>query len=353
MGIIKPCTLATKKFITRLISYKWSIPNQIMTNILFIFDAGEELQDYIRSAFDGFDVNINFSGKRDEILKLSPETEIMVGWRPEMEYLEASTNLKLFIQPGTGAEHLVERFNQFSRKNEVITTNTHRSAYNCAQHSVALLFGIMNQVVIHHGRIVGGEKYNRDPESVLLKDKTVGLLGYGPINQYAHKFLSGFDVDFQIFRRSNNTVDNVKTFTGDGLHEFLKTSNILMIALPLTQETEGLIGEKELEYLGEDAFLVNVGRGKVVQEKALYEALKNKKIRGSGLDVWNAVIIDDKRHNYHPKHPFHKLDNVLMSPHRANSGGNITRWDRVFVNIFKFLKKNLDYVNVIDLERGY
>lgn len=206
---------------------------------------------------------------------------------------------------------------------------------------------------IHHERILKGEKNKRDPESVLLKDKTVGLLGYGPINQYTHKFLSGFEVNFQIFRRSNDTVDNFKTYTRDGLDEFLKTSDILMIALPLTHETEGIMGDRELELLGEDAILVNVGRGKVVQEEALFEALKNKTIRGAGLDVWNPVTIDEKRHIYQPDHPFHELDNVLMSPHRANSGGNITRWDRVFVNIFKFLKKQTDFVNVIDLEKGY
>ncbi len=330
--------------------------------VTFIFPVAEELRNYIdEKLVEKKNLSLNYAKDEEEIIRYAPDTDIMVGWRPKLEYLEAANRLKLFIQPGTGAESLVKRFEKFRRKDEVITTNTHRNAYNCAQHSVTLLMGIMSKMIIHHERMKLQESSQREPTTTLLKGKMVGLLGYGPINQFVHKFVSGFDVEFSILKRNwspsdenlPNSVTPNEKYTTHQLREFLEAVDILMIALPLTKETENLIGKVELDKLGPDGYLVNVGRGKVMNEQALFNALKNRDIAGAGLDVWNATEIDGKRIRYAKNHPFHELDNVILSPHRANSGGDITRWDPVLINIIKFADGQTDFENVIDIEKGY
>ena len=93
----------------------------------------------------------------------------------------------------------------------------------------------------------------------------------------------------------------------------------LIIALPLTAETEGLIGKAELAMLPAEAIVVNVGRGPVIDEEALFEALQSQQLLGAGLDVWYQYPqrIEDRVGTPPSRFPFHTLDNVIMSPHRA------------------------------------
>ena len=86
-----------------------------------------------------------------------------------------------------------------------------------------------------------------------------------------------------------------------------------------THETEGLIGEHELSLLHNRAILVNVGRGKIVDEKALYEALRDHKIHSAALDVWYNYPKNDAMRSmtFPANYPFHQLDNVILSPHHS------------------------------------
>ena len=103
------------------------------------------------------------------------------------------------------------------------------------------------------------------------------------------------------------------------LSTLLPQTDVLFIALPLTAETEGMVGNQELALLPRDAILVNVGRGRVVDEEALYNALRAGTILAAGLDVWyHYPMHDEERANTPPsRFPFHELDNVVMSPHRG------------------------------------
>jgi len=109
----------------------------------------------------------------------------------------------------------------------------------------------------------------------------------------------------------------------DQLHGVLPTADVLFVCLPLTSRTEGIIGLTELALLPSQAIIVNVGRGPLIAEAALYQILKERKIKGAGLDVWyNYPSSADARSRTAPStFPFGELDNVVMSPHRAGSLG--------------------------------
>ena len=111
------------------------------------------------------------------------------------------------------------------------------------------------------------------------------------------------------------------------IDHLLLRSDVLIITLPITPETEGLIGAKQLSALILGGILVNVGRGRIVDQAALFEALKDGTLSAAGLDVWyNYPKTPEDRQDTPPAdYPFHELDNVVMSPHRGGGSKGTER----------------------------
>lgn len=107
-------------------------------------------------------------------------------------------------------------------------------------------------------------------------------------------------------------------YTVARMDEALRQAHILVVAAPGSTETQGMIGARELSLLQEPRLVVNVGRGSVIQEEALYEACRTGTLAGAGLDVWYRYPRGEGPH-YPSQFPFQELDNVVMSPHW---GGN-------------------------------
>lgn len=363
-------------------------------NVLFIWDVGERLRQYLADGLAATpSVRLVFPPDLAEetLLGLAPEADVIVGWRPSRGLLDAATRAQLVINPGVGVQHLVEMFRELNAARTVLLANGHGNTAFTAQHAVALLLALTNRVVPHHNWMRAGEwrKGDSDARSVPLRGRHVGLLGYGAINRRVHRMLSGFDVRFSILRRawpnsdqgwagrrpSDETPDVVAgalyeqpdvsaliegagRFTPSELDAFLDTVDTLIVAVPLTDETEGMIGAPELARLGSDGLLVHVGRGSVVDEAALYDALANATIGGAALDVWYEyrpeADTSGLKYPYGIDHPFHDLDNVVLSPHRAASPfDDLARWDEVIENIRRVSEGRQDLLNIVDLERGY
>ncbi len=186
-------------------------------------------------------------------------------------------------------------------------------------------------------------------------------MGYGAVNQLVHRFLSGFDVRFIALRRDwskqiEPTPTPLQRFLPVELPSFLQQTDRLIIALPATKHTVGLLGAKELSLLGKNALLVNVARGAIIEEKALFQALDNQQLSGAALDVWYNYQpqADSEGRKYPYTLPFHQLDNVLLSPHRAASPfSDLKRWDEVVENITRFATDTSPLLNVVDLEEEY
>jgi len=335
------------------------------TNVLFIWDVREELQDYLREGLAGVkNLNLIFLEDTSEVnlLKHAPDAHIIIGWRPTREFLDAALMMRLFINPGVGVQHHITTFRELSKTRNITLINGHGNTYFTAQHAVALLLTATNKIIPHHNWMVEGQWRRGDSyaKSTPLRERKVGLLGYGSVNQKVHRFLSGFDVEFLVLKRTWDGDDNfptaVKKYLPKDLHKFLEETDMLIIAVPQTTETIGMIGERELELLGPESFLINIARGIVVDEEALYNALHQKIIAGAGIDVWYEYNpepdVDNRR--YPTNFPFHELNNVVLSPHRgASPMDDLKRWDEVVENITKFAEGRKDFINVVELDRGY
>ena len=354
-----------------------------VTTVLFLFEPRPELRDYLQAGLaDRPDVRLVFPREvtPEALLAWAPEAEVMVGWRPTRQLLEAAPRLRLFINPGVGVQHLLPLFRELeaerSGANRIgeaglpgaevgipVLANGHGNTDFVAQHVVALLLALTNRILPHHAWMADGQwrKGDADAASIPLRDRHIGLLGYGAIGSKVHRLLAGFGARFAILRRDPSRTDGslptaAEVFGPEALPRFLDAVDILIVALPQTDATTGLIGARELERLAPGGLLVNVARGPVVDEDALFDALAGGRLAGAALDVWYDYRPEaDATGRRYPSHrPFHTLPNVILSPHRAASPlDDLPRWAEVIDNIRRVAEGRSDLRNVVDLGRGY
>jgi len=334
--------------------------------VCFISSVSEDVQNYLTENLKNLsNVKIIFPENTSEeyLEKIVPNAEVLIGWRPSKSILNHATNLKVFINPGAGVNHLLDLFIGLNKTRKISLINGHGNSYLVAQHAVALLLTLMNKIVPHHNWMKIGRWRTGDDDamSIPLRFREIGLLGYGAINRKVHRFLSGFDVKFHILRNNwNKQKEDLPTLANrykfNQLYEFLKEIDILIIAVPVTSLTSGLIKAKEISLLRPNGLIVNVARGEIINQKDLYNALKNRIISGAAIDVW---------YDYHPnpdndgvkrpyKFPFHTLDNIILSPHRGYSPfSDLFRWNEVIENITRMAKGRERLINVVRFEEEY
>ncbi|KAK3270829.1 hypothetical protein CYMTET_20791 [Cymbomonas tetramitiformis] len=159
-----------------------------------------------------------------------------------------------------------------------------------------------------------------------VRQRTIGILGYGHIGKEIAKRAVAFDMRVIATARSTRsaTPEHLAWLgTSDDTMQLLMESDFVVVALPLNDDTEGAIGEKQLEAMKSTAVLINIGRGKVVHEAALYGALKEKRIAGAIIDTWYHYPFmprkaDEPVDELKPsRFPFEELENVIMTPHMS------------------------------------
>ena len=251
-----------------------------------------------------------------------PNYHILVAGRPQREHLTASSNLHTLVIPWTGLPDTTrELMLDFPH---IAVHNLHYNAIPVAEMVVTLMLAATKFIVPIDRAFRSHDwtpRYQSNP-SVLLEGKTALILGYGAIGQRVARVCRGLGMSVLAIRRnvSASSQDALgQVYPPDTLHRLLPQADALLICLPHTPETDGLIGETELALLPRDAVLVNVGRGPIVDEAALYAALRDGTLYAAGLDVWYNYPADQAARSHTPPSAFsfHQLDNVVMSPHRA------------------------------------
>ncbi|MFB0562749.1 MAG: 2-hydroxyacid dehydrogenase [Candidatus Lokiarchaeia archaeon] len=198
-------------------------------------------------------------------------------------------------------------------KKGVYVTNT-PGVLNDATADLAftLLLAIARRIPEADTFVRSGQWKGWEPNLLLgsdLKDKTLGIIGLGRIGSEVAKRAKCFKMKI-VYHQPERDPEKEK---GIGvryvsLEELLSTSDFVSLHVPLTSETKGIIGKKELNKMKNTAYLINTSRGPVVDERALYEALTEGSIRGAALDVFDEEPIN-------PDNPLLKLKNVVLTPH--------------------------------------
>jgi phosphoglycerate dehydrogenase-like enzyme len=184
-----------------------------------------------------------------------------------------------------------------------------------------------------------------------LDGQTLGIIGYGAIGSAAAARARVFGMSIAALRRrpelseADGLVD--RHYAPDQLRDLIASSDFLLVCTPLTEQTRGLVGRAEIAAMKSTAVVLNVGRGPVIDEPALIEALQSGAIRGAALDVFNIEPLP-------PEHPFWKMPQVFLSPHTADRVEGFLKpaWD-TFVENFNRFRSGQPLLNVVDKQAGY
>lgn len=286
---------------------------------------------------------------------------IFVAGRPERTHLENCPSLQAVVIPFAGLPEptriLLQEFPHLQ------VYNLHHNAPQVAEMTIALLLAAAKLLIPYDQALRKNDWSPRyaSPRGTLLDGKTCLILGFGAIGQRAGRACHAFGMHILATRRHPERLVPVDypahIHSPADMLSLLPQANALIITLPLTDETRGLLGARELGTLPQGAVLVNVGRGPIVDEKALFEALKNGPLSAAGLDVWYTYPSSpETRSTTSPSvYPFHELDNVVMSPHRA--GAVIENEDlriKGLVELINALHRGeTPAANRVDLQLGY
>ncbi|MBM7691701.1 D-3-phosphoglycerate dehydrogenase [Peribacillus deserti] len=221
-----------------------------------------------------------------------------------------ANNVKLVQKTGIGVDNIdLEAARKFSLP---VANTPGANATGVAELTILLILALYRKLPKVNIETKKGNwlMWELRPFSYEMEGKTHGFIGFGNIGREAAKRSKAFGTNviyFDQFRVEPEVEEQLQA-NYVSLEELLRQSDIVSLHLPLLPETKGLLGEKELSTMKENAVLINVSRGGIVDEHALYQALKSEKIAGAGIDVWENEPTN--RDN-----PLLTLDNVIASPH--------------------------------------
>ncbi|MCG8638257.1 MAG: hypothetical protein MI862_00910, partial [Desulfobacterales bacterium] len=172
-----------------------------MIKVVMFSKFPENVQEYFKKELaDWAELIIPADRSEDNLCKVVKDADVLLGWKSSRKILSAATKAKLFINPGAGVERHTQLFREF---HAITLVNTHGNSSAVAQHAIAMLLTLTNQIIPHHHWMKEGNWLFGDDtvKSTLLQNKTVGLLGFGAIAKQFARFVSGFDLNMIVYKR--------------------------------------------------------------------------------------------------------------------------------------------------------
>jgi len=274
----------------------------------------------------------------EEAKKYISKAEILLTYGDDVtkEIAEMAQNLKWIHVLSAGVELLPF---DILIKNKVIVTNSKGiHAIPISEYvigSMLMLCRGFNQYMKNQEKKIWDRKIKTEE----LYGKKVAIIGLGSIGRGIYERLQVFGVEIYGLTR--------RDFSKERLKDILSKSDFVIITVPLTPETEGLIGKDEIDSMKRDAYLINISRGKVIDEGALIDALRDKRIKGAVLDVFQEEPLPLNS-------PLWEMENVIVTPHISGlSPFYMERAMKIFEENMHLYMEGKELINLVDLEKGY
>jgi phosphoglycerate dehydrogenase-like enzyme len=281
------------------------------------------------------------------------DAEIVIGWSLGQQQLASARNLRWIHSPSAAVHQLL--FPEVIDSDIVLTNGRDVNGPVVAEHVMAVILAMaknLPQAMKFQARHVWGqeEMWHSVPRPREIAGATLGLVGLGSIGSHVSKNASALGMRVIAVRENLNKpkppgVENV--FAPDQLDALLPQSDYVALTVPVTPSTTGLMNAARFAVMKPGACLINVGRGPLVDEAALLGALREKKIGGAALDVFEQEPLPADS-------PLWDLENLLITPHTAGLTEKL--WDRQYELISENLRRYLEHqplLAVVDKQRGY
>ena len=289
-------------------------------------------------------VEVRFLPQGEPLRDHIANVEILFGHISE-DAMPKATELRWVHQPHAGVEGFM--YPAFKASDVMLTNCRGLYGTQIAEHAFALLLSLTRQIPAQLGFMK--TKHWERLECIELAGMTMGILGLGGIGRAIAARARAFE--FEVVAADAESIDKPDTvselFGLDGLMEFLARSHILVVCCPSTPETHKLLSHAQFNQMPDDSYVVNISRGKVIDETALVAALQSGKLAGAGLDVTYTEPCP-------PENPLWEQQNVILTSHSAGASQHIRRRAmQLFIdNLHRYVAGN-PLVNLVDKEKGY
>jgi len=318
---------------------------------LFLGDFGARVSSpVLAKATEKFDTTVlGDLGDTQRLIPALAEAEIVVGHIWKKDFPEAP-RLKLLQSPAAG----LDLIDLPSPPRGVAVCNVTGHEQAIAEYVLMTMLALSHQLLdivtaFRAGSWTGGGAGGGPTHGEVL-GKTIGIVGYGRIGREVAKRAVGFGCKVIAANRSSvsDRGDAAEIYPLGELDRMLPHCDVVVIAAGLGAETRGLINADRLALMKPSALLIYIGRALIVDEAALYEALRDGRIGGAALDVWWRYPSPAEPNARPSKFPFHELPNVLMTPHCSSGtdGARDRRQSVIAGNLDRFARGE-ELINVV------
>jgi phosphoglycerate dehydrogenase-like enzyme len=291
----------------------------------------------------------------DELERRADEVEVCLG-KVGPEFVAAASSLRWLQWDAAGVNQIVPAVREAAEKGRgtVLTNASGVHAIPLSEHLLALMLAFARRLDYSFRlQAEGGWKGSDLPEVFELSGKRVLLLGVGAIGAAFAPKAAALGMEVVGVRRdvTKDEPSLAATVPVTELHAVLPSADFVVVTLPYTAETAGIIGARELALMKDTAYLINIGRGGIVDEAALLAALEagpgGGGIAGAGLDVFETEPLP-------PEAPIRRAPNLIITPHYAGWTPNYSErlWALFLKNVEAYAAGGA-LRNVVDLEAGY
>ena len=263
----------------------------------------------------GFDVVVKPEITAEELLvEIGNYEGLIVRSRTKVtgDVITNGKNLKVIGRAGSGTDNIDVAAAQ--KAGITVVNAPGANAISVAEHTMALILALTRRLFPVAIALKQGRWEKKGYVATELSGKTIGIVGFGNIGMKVAALAHGFGMKILVSTRTKSEEKRrlVSSLVGYfvSLEKLLKESDVVTLHVPKSDETSGLVGEKELAMMKRTAYLVNCSRGGVVDEGALVEALQQHRIAGAALDVFTVEPLP-------PDSPLLQFDNVILTPHIA------------------------------------
>ena len=325
-------------------------------NVVFLDTMPEEAHAIYRSCLPE-NVHYTYLESKDESEKKSKLQDADVfmfgGYRVDKATIDLAPKLKLIHIQGVGYEKIDVAY---ATKKGIPVCTTPAGTENVAEHTLMLILASLRRLTVIDAEMRQGiyPRWDYVSSTYALAGKTVGIVGFGRIGRAVAKLLLAFGTTvifldkFTSLPLAEQRTLNVEQVAS--MDELCERSDIITLHMPLTTDDTGIINKNTVfNKMKKPAFLINTSRGSLVNEKDLYEALKNGRIAGAGTDVFEVEPVSKDN-------PLLTLNNIVMTAHNAavTYDAHISRAQFIFANITRLINGESlsSCVNVNELKAG-
>ncbi len=305
-------------------------------------ELGLALAERLRAALPDREVVV--WNREDELRSGLPEVEVLLAFRPPRGVWAGATRMRLLHSMGAGVDGVLPAPDLPARVRIANARGIHGP--QMSEFALALVLALAKRVpqALEQQRAHAWKPYG----VTMLAGRTLGILGFGSIGAAVAERARAFGMRVIGTQRAPRPSPHAELVLGPReTDRVLRESNVLVVLLPLTPETRGAVGARELALLPEGALLVDLARGGIVDESALLAALRSGRLAGAALDVFAEEPLPASS-------PLWDAPNLIVTPHVAGlSPDYMERLTEIFVDNLAREESGLPLRNAVDRERGY